>query len=100
MASHIMHNAAVCIRRRLRTTMPPCAFGADVDSICAALTANRRDSLTGKPPEPAQQSREIPSRVWGTPQQTRLGRRHTNPSPALSHALCLHEAGPKSNLIA
>jgi hypothetical protein len=46
----IMHNVAVGIQRRLRTTMPPCAFGAAIDSICAALTAHNRDSLTGKPP--------------------------------------------------
>jgi hypothetical protein len=45
-----MHNVAVGIQRRLRTTMPPCAFGDVVDSICAALTADSRDLLTGKPP--------------------------------------------------
>jgi hypothetical protein len=44
-----MHNVAVGIQRRLRTTMPPGAFSAEVDSICAALTAHSRDSLTKKP---------------------------------------------------
>jgi hypothetical protein len=81
---------------------PPCR---QVPSVLRSIPSAQHSLPTAatrsqKTPEPAQQSREIPSRVWGTPQQIRLGRRHRHRYTVLSHALCLHEAGPKSTLIA